>query len=153
MTKSADGKGFKNGGPDNCVCFHCGQPGHLKKDCPLGPYCLCCDTRGHTPAKCVLTKKGNSRMKHTKVGTSNLKKDAKTGRGHKTSHNIRIQRTSACTVQVITGHMIVQQDINTRCLLAVQISSLFSMIFKSFTPTTFSAESGYSWIINTDIDG
>ena len=52
VLKSTDGKGVKNGGPDNCVCFCCGEPGHLKKDCPLGPYCSCCDTRGHTPVNC-----------------------------------------------------------------------------------------------------
>ena len=52
MPKSTDGKGVKNGGPDSCLCFCCGQPGHLKKDCPLGPYCSCCDTRGHTPVNC-----------------------------------------------------------------------------------------------------
>ena len=41
VPKSADGKGVKNGGPDSCLCYRCEQPGHLKKDCPLGPYCSC----------------------------------------------------------------------------------------------------------------
>ena len=75
-------------------------------------------------------------MKHTKEGTRDLKKDLKTGRGHKTSHNIRIQRVSVYTVQAITGHMIVQQDINTRChlppiLSAVQVHILL-IIFLDF---------------------
>ena len=52
VPKSADGKDVKNGGPDSRLCFRCGQPGHLKKDCPLSPYCSCCDTRGHTPVNC-----------------------------------------------------------------------------------------------------
>ena len=134
VPKYVDGKGVKNGGPDGHLCFRCGQPGHLK-DCPLGPYCSCYDTRGHIPMNCP-NKKGNSRMKCTKMGTGDLMKDAKTGRGHKTSHNIQIQRTSVYTVQAITGHVIVQQDINTRChlppiLLAVQVHILLT-IFLDF---------------------
>ena len=52
VPKSMDGKGVKNDGSDGCLCFCCGQLGHLKKDCPLGPYCSHCDTRGHTPVNC-----------------------------------------------------------------------------------------------------
>ena len=130
-----DGKGVKNGGPDGHLCFCCGQLGHLKKDCPLGPYCSHFDTKGHTPVNCP-NKKVNSRMKCTKVGTSDLKKDAETGKGHKTSQNIPIQRTSVYTVQAITGHVIVQQDICTRhhlplILLAVQVYILLT-IFLGF---------------------
>ena len=126
MLKSVDGKGLKNGGPDSHLCFCSGQLGHLKKDCSLGPYCSCCNTRGHTPLNCPNKKRGNSRIKCMKVGTGDLRKDVKTGRGHKTSHNIQIQRTSVHTVQAIAGHVTVQQDINTRChlppiLLAVQV--------------------------------
>ena len=67
---------------------------------------------------------------------SDLKKDAKTGKGHKTSHNVRIQRTSVYTVQAITGHVIAQQDIRTRphlppILLAVQVHILLT-IFLDF---------------------
>ena len=61
-----DGKGVKNGGPDGHLCFCCGQPGHLKKDCSLGPYCSCCDTRGHTPANCPNRK----RQQHTETHES-----------------------------------------------------------------------------------
>ena len=41
-----------------------------------------------THQQTVLTKEGNNRMKHIKVRTGDLKKDAKTGKGHKTSHTI-----------------------------------------------------------------
>ena len=75
-------------------------------------------------------------MKHTKVGTGNLKKDAKTGKGHKTSHNIQIQRTSVYTEQAIRGHVTAQQGISTRShlpaiLLVVQVHILLT-IFLDF---------------------
>ena len=37
-------------------CFHCKQPGHLKKDYPEQPYCR---TRGHVPARCLSKQQGN----------------------------------------------------------------------------------------------
>ena len=133
--ESTDGKGVKNGGPDGHLCFCYEQQGHLKKDCPLGPYCSRCNTKGHIPPN-YPNKKGNRRMKCTKVGTSDLKKDAKTGKGHKTSHNIPIPRTNVYTVQATTGHVIAQQDISTRphlppILLAVQVHILLT-IFLNF---------------------
>ena len=80
-------------------------------------------------------------MKHTKVGTSNLETDAKTGKGHKTSHNIQIQRTNVYTAQVITGHMTAQQSISTRphlppILLVVQVHILITpfLDFKNPSP-------------------
>ena len=33
---------------DECLCFHCNLPGHLKRSCPKIPYCSKCRTRTHT---------------------------------------------------------------------------------------------------------
>ena len=38
---------------DECLCFYCNQPGHLKRSCPEIPYCSKCRTRGHTPDRCI----------------------------------------------------------------------------------------------------
>ena len=38
---------------DECLCFYCNQPGHLKRNCPKIPYCSKCRTRGHTLDKCT----------------------------------------------------------------------------------------------------
>ena len=38
---------------DECLCFYCNQPGHLKRNCPKIPYCSKCRTRGHAPDRCT----------------------------------------------------------------------------------------------------
>ena len=59
IPKSANGEGVKSSKPENRsnaldgqLCFHCKQPGHLKKDCPEQLYCSKCRTRGHVPTRC-----------------------------------------------------------------------------------------------------
>ena len=38
---------------DECLCFHCNLPGHLKRSCPEIPYCSKCRTKGHTQDRCT----------------------------------------------------------------------------------------------------
>ena len=58
VPKSTNGSQVKCSKPqprqqDECLCFYCNQPGHLKRNCPKIPYCSKCRTRGHTPDRCT----------------------------------------------------------------------------------------------------
>ena len=49
----------RSSAPNGRLCFHCKQPGHLKKDCPEQLYCSRCGTQGHIPARCSAKQQGN----------------------------------------------------------------------------------------------
>ena len=58
ILKSTNGNQVKRSKPqlrqkEECLCFYCNQPGHLKRNCPKFPYCPRCRTKGHTPDKCT----------------------------------------------------------------------------------------------------
>ena len=50
---------------DECLCFYCNQPGHLKRSCPKIPYCSKCRTRGHTLDRCTNKPQRNRHMHQT----------------------------------------------------------------------------------------
>ena len=63
-TKSKNGQGVKQSKslpadkPD-ITCWRCKQPGYLKHDCPMPPFCIKCRQEGHLPCKCLQQNKRN----------------------------------------------------------------------------------------------
>ena len=63
-TKSKNGQGIKQSKnlaadkPD-VICWRCKQPGHLKCDCPMPPFCVKYRQEGHLPYKCPQQNKRN----------------------------------------------------------------------------------------------
>ena len=63
-TKSKNGQGVKQSKslaadkPD-VTCWRCKQPGHLKHDCSMPPFCVKCRQEGHLPYKCPQKNKRN----------------------------------------------------------------------------------------------
>ena len=56
-TKSKNGQGIKQSKnlPENkpdVTCWRCKQPGHLKRDCLMPPFCVKCRQEGHLPYNC-----------------------------------------------------------------------------------------------------
>ena len=57
-TKSKNRQGVKRSKrspadkPD-IICWRCKQPGHLKCDCPMPPFCVKCRQEGHLPYNCL----------------------------------------------------------------------------------------------------
>ena len=63
-TKSKNGQGIKqskNLAADrtDVICWRCKQTGHLKRDCPMPPFCVKCRQEGHLPYKCLQQNKRN----------------------------------------------------------------------------------------------
>ena len=50
---------------DECLCFYCNQPGHLKRNCPEISYCSKCRARGHTLDKCTSKPQQNRHTRET----------------------------------------------------------------------------------------
>ena len=56
-TKSKNGQGIKKSkslpaDKQDITCWRCKQPGYLKCDCPMPPFCIKCRQEGHLPCNC-----------------------------------------------------------------------------------------------------
>ena len=50
---------------NECLCFYCNQPDHLKRNCLEIPYCSKCRTRGHALDKCTSKPQQNGHTHQT----------------------------------------------------------------------------------------
>ena len=60
---------------DECLCFYCNQPGHLKRSCPKIPYCSKCRTRGHAPDRCTSKPQRTRHTRQTGESRDKQKRD------------------------------------------------------------------------------
>ena len=86
---------------DECLCFYCNQPGHLKRNCPKIPYCSKCRTRN--------THWTNAPADHRGTGThARLENPETNKKGMKISYNFQAITIDVFSVQEITRPQIVQ---------------------------------------------
>ena len=88
---------------NECLCFYCNQPGHLKRSCPKIPYCSKCRTRGHAPTN------------HRGTGTRTKLENPETNKKEtKISHSFQAVTIGVCSVQEIIRPQIVQRHNNDK---------------------------------------
>ena len=109
VPKSADGTQVKCSKQqprqqDECLCFHCNLPGHLKRNCPKIPYCSKCRTKGHTHRTDAPTSHRGPDMR-TKLANPETNR-----KGMKISHSFQAVTISVCSVQEIIRLRIVHNN-------------------------------------------
>ena len=79
---------------DECLCFHCNLPGHLKRSCPEIPYCSKCEQED--------THRTDAPIGHRGPDTHAKLENPETNRkGMKISHSFQAVTISVCSVQEI----------------------------------------------------
>ena len=102
---------------DECLCFHCNQPGHLKRNCPKIPYYSKCRTRGHAQDRCTNNPQRTRHMRQPGQSRDQQK-------GTKISHSFQTATIGVYGVQEIISLRIVHENDKLQpltVLLVVQV--------------------------------
>ncbi|XP_071688848.1 uncharacterized protein [Rutidosis leptorrhynchoides] len=98
------GEDMKSGGGEIplCVCFNCGKPSHIAKNCgvaiPRSIICFHCNHVGHKKVECPLLSKSERKEEHRKEVIRRIEKSEGTPRGRSLSNT-----DSQLEVEIVSG--------------------------------------------------
>ena len=93
---------------EECLCFYCNQPGHLKRNCPEIPYCSKCRMRGYALDRCTSKPQRNRHTRQTGESRDQQKRNEDlpqfSSRHNRCLHCAGDHQTANCTTTASSNH-------------------------------------------------